>query len=136
MTDSTDRSDRRLDSRSWILVICLGLATVLLGSVLFSLVSISTRGLTVHVTGTVNLADVDRPIEVQLVLDTPISLVLSDQPVRLVASGLEGDAIETAFSVARCSACGEGMIPVRWNLWNGTIEWACPSCDETESRAP
>jgi predicted RNA-binding Zn-ribbon protein involved in translation (DUF1610 family) len=134
VTDSTERPDRRFQRRSWILVLCLGAMAVLLGSVLFSLLSMSIRGVTVHVTGTVRLADVDQPIEVQLVLDTPISLVISDQPVRLVASGSEGEAIETTFSVARCPACGEGMIPVRWNLWNGMIEWSCPSCDEADAR--
>jgi len=99
---------------------------LLLGAILFVLLSIGRTGLTIQVTGTVNLSEVGEQLRIELSMDEPVVLSL-DQPAQLVATGPDGAAIPATFSLATCPVCGGAMIPNRWNPWTGEIEWICPT---------
>jgi len=119
----------RVQDRSRIIVILALLATViLLLAILFMLVSISSNGLDIRLGGDINLSDVSDHLTVELTMDEPIILAMP-QPVQMVATGPDGEAIPATLSFVTCPNCGGPMLPSKWNPWNGRIEWACPACD-------
>jgi hypothetical protein len=94
----------------------------LLGAALTILFVIGREGATLHVTGI--------PSEITLRVTEPVTLVMPDG-ARLSAT-VEGDAaipVELSLALPICPTCGEPMVPVRFNLLSGKIEWACPRCD-------
>lgn len=127
MTEPTPSAGPPRDRRSWIIAIALVACIALLGAILLVMVSIGRSGLTVHVAGTVNLSEVGDELRIELSMDAPVALSL-EQPAQLVATGPDGAAIPATFSLATCPVCGGSMVPNRWNLWTGEIEWICPSC--------
>ena len=104
------------------------LIIILLG-ILFMLFSISHNGLNIRLGGDINLSDLGDHITVELTMDEPISLALP-QPIQMVTTGPDGEAIPASLAFAHCPSCGGPMLPSKWNPWNGQIEWTCPVCDE------
>jgi len=60
----------------------------------------------------------------------PIQIEMPEA-VQLVASGPDGGAVPVELEFISCSSCGGTMVPVRWNLWTGEIEWVCPTCGDS-----
>ena len=96
----------------------------LLATILFFLVGLQHEGITIHVSGQVDLANSDTGSlgKVNLVMD---------KPVNLIATGPNSAAIPANFSVATCPKCGGSMIPIRWNPITGEIIWQCLNCGYT-----
>lgn len=93
----------------------------LLGAALTILFVIGREGATLHVTGI--------PSEITLRMIEPVALVMPDG-ARLSAT-VEGAAaipVELSLAFPICATCGEPMVPVRYNLLSGKIDWACPHC--------
>ena len=113
--------------------IALGVIAVLLVAVLVVLVVIAWRGVRVEHTGWVTVDGLSDGIELRMA--DPVTLEVPEA-VRMVAGGAASDAIPVDVSFPACSECGGTMLPVRWNLWSGEIEWVCPACGETASGPP
>lgn len=96
----------------------------LLAGLLFILVEINREGVTIHLAGQIELANATTGVTGE------VSLVMSE-PVSLVATGTSEAPIPANLSVLTCPQCGGSMLPVRWNLWNGEIEWRCLDCGYT-----
>ncbi len=92
----------------------------LLAGMLIVLIQFSKDGLALHVSGEVGLTNAT----------AGVNLVMPD-PVSLIATGPDKEAIPTDFSVLRCPECGGDMIPVRYNLFTGDITWRCIDCGYT-----
>jgi hypothetical protein len=113
--------------------ILLVAVAVLLVGILVVLVQLAHRGVRIEHAGTVELSGLQDTIRLQM--GEPITLQMPD-PAYLVATGAQDDEIPVRVALPRCSACGASMLPVRWNLWTGQIEWACPTCGEPPTAAP
>ncbi len=100
----------------------------LLVGMLFILVQINRQGLTINIKGQVKLADATTGVMGK------VSLVM-EEPVNLIATGPDKEAIPANLSVAPCPQCGGSMVPVRWYPLSGEIEWRCLECGYT-SEAP
>lgn len=100
----------------------------LLVGMLFILVQINRQGLTINIKGQVKLADATTGVMGK------VSLVM-EEPVNLIATGPDKEAIPANLSVASCPQCGGSMVPVRWYPLGGEIEWRCLECGYT-SEAP
>jgi len=119
----------RVQDRSRIIVILALIATVfLLLAILFMLVSISSNGLSIRLGGDINLSDVSDHLTVELTMDEPIVLAMS-QPVEMVTTGPDGEPIPATLSFVTCPSCDGPMLPSKWNPFTGKIEWVCPTCD-------
>jgi hypothetical protein len=112
---------------SLVMTVATVASIFLLSAILFTLVWLGRGGLTIHVTGSVSLANDSDQIQVNLTMDAPVVLSL-EEPAQLVATGPGGEPIPASFSFAKCPTCGGTMLPSRWNPWNGEIEWTCPTC--------
>ncbi len=137
MSNTASPADRTA-SRDRIIIILALLATIaMLCAILFMLVSISRNGLNIRLGGDLSFGELADPITVQLTMDESVALTLA-QPIQMVAAGPNGDPIPATLSLALCPTCGGAMLPSKWNLWDGHIEWTCPTCDLTSgpSRAP
>jgi len=101
-------------------ILLIGILAILL----FVLIDIDQHGVTIHVTGRVNLANPGTGVlgKVNLVMN---------QPVSLVATGPGNAPIPANLAVATCPKCGGSMVPVRWNPITGEIEWRCLECGYT-----
>jgi hypothetical protein len=99
---------------------------VLLLAILAVLVFIAVNGIRIEHTGVVSLTGLtDR---MQLVLAEPVQLEIS-QPALLTVVGPTGSAVPLQLGLTTCPAGGEPLLPTRWNLWSGEIEWARPASD-------
>lgn len=98
------------------LIVLIGL----LATVLVFLWEINREGVTVHLSGQVKLADTTG-------VAGEVSLVMSE-PVSLIASGPQETPISANLSVVPCPQCGGNMLPIRWNLFSGEIQWRCLEC--------
>jgi len=114
-----------------IIILALLASVVTLLGILFMLFSISRNGLNIRLGGDINLSDLSDHITVELTMDEPISLALP-QPIQMVATGPGGEAIPATLAFAICPNCGGSMLPSKWNLWDGQIEWTCPVCDQLD----
>jgi len=136
MTNSTQPSDRTSDNGRIVIILALLASVVLLSAILFLLVSISRNGLHLDLGGNITLGELGDRITVELKIDEPITVGL-DQPVQMFASGPNGDPIPVTLGTASCPTCGGSMLPSKWNIWDGRIEWICPVCGDTAaSRVP
>jgi hypothetical protein len=115
------------DRGRFLMLLALCTSVALLSAILFFLVSISLNGISIHLGGDVNLSDAADRITVELTMSEPIVLTMPDA-AHLVTTGPEGAAIPASLSLATCPVCGGPMLPGKWNLWTGEIEWVCPNC--------
>ena len=118
----------RMASRSAVQTFVLGAIAFLLVAVLSVLIVIAWRGVRVEHTGEVTLGAATDGVELRMV--DPVTLQIPE-PARLVATGTSGDAIPFDLALPTCPNCGRTMIPTRWNLWTGQIDWRCPACEPT-----
>ncbi len=98
------------------LIVLIGL----LATVLVFLWQINREGVTVRLSGQVKLADTTG-------VAGEVSLVMSE-PVSLIATGPQETPIPANLSVVPCPQCGGNMLPIRWNLFSGEIQWRCLEC--------
>jgi hypothetical protein len=113
--------------------IALAAIIVLLIAVLAALATIAWRGIRIEHAGSVTLAGMTEDVRLRMV--DPVTLEMPE-PAHLVTTGADGDAIPVDLSLPACPACGGPMVPVRWNLWTGRIDWVCPACGETMTASP
>ncbi len=109
------------------LAVALVSLIVLLAGILVLLVQITRHGLTINVTGVVSLADAGVSGEVTLVMP---------EAINLIATGPENGPVSGTIALLSCSQCGESMLPVRFNLFTGEIEWRCTGCGHTNEGSP
>lgn len=115
--------------RAWQTAI-LTLIAVLLAAILAVLVSIVWRGIEVKHTGSVSLESMTDGIPLRM--EGPVVLETSE-PVRMVATGPTSESIPVDVAFIPCPKCGGPLLPVRWKLFTGEIEWGCPACGEAET---
>jgi len=113
--------------------IALVAIAVLLIAILAALATIAWRGIQIEHTGYVTLDGMTEGVQLRMV--DPVALHMPEA-VHLVATGAAGGAIPVGLSLLTCPSCGETMVPIRWNLWTGEIDWVCPVCGETTTVAP
>jgi len=106
------------------------IALVLLMAGVFALLfQVARNGVTMNVTGAVSLENATTGVSGTVKLDMP-------DAVNLVATGPDHGAVPTALAFATCPKCGGSMIPVRFNLITGEIEWECLDCGYTVNGQP
>ena len=115
-----------------VIILALFAAIILLLAILFMLFSISRDGLSIRLGGDVNFGELGDRISIQLTMDEPIALSLP-QPLQMVASGPDGAPIPATLAFSSCPSCGGSMLPSHWSIWDGHIEWTCPTCDALET---
>ena len=105
------------------------LATVgLLAAILVFLVSVSRNGIHISYSGDVRIVGI--PQEIAVRMDEPILLSMPDgTTLAATVSGAEAGPVTLAFASALCPTCGSSMLPVRFNVITGKIDWACPQCN-------
>lgn len=96
----------------------------LLATITALLVRIGHDGITIRLGGQVEVVNATTGVtgEVSLVMPTPVNLI---------ATGPQEEPIPANLAVISCPQCGGSMLPVRWNLWSGKIEWRCLDCGRT-----
>ncbi|MCK5246529.1 hypothetical protein KAR02_06500 [Candidatus Bipolaricaulota bacterium] len=129
MTESAPPGYPIQDRGRLVIILALLASIVLLLAILFMLVSISRNGLNIRLGGDKDLSDMSDQVTVELTMDEPIVLAIP-QPVQMVATGPDGEAIPATLSFVRCPSCNGSMLPSKWNPWTGQIEWTCPACGE------
>lgn len=107
--------------------IALAACAGLLLAILLLLLGIGRNGVRIELAGDVHVTGM--PEEVVLSMSDSVGLVM-EEPGHLITTGPDGSAIPTVVSLLPCPECGASMLPVRWSLWSGEIEWACPVCAE------
>ncbi len=132
MTDPGSSPLGNRDRGDLFIALALVAAILLLAAILVMLISISRNGLDIRVQGDVGVDGLGDQITVHLAADEPIVLSMP-QPVQMVATGPDGEAVPATLALATCPECGGPMLPTRWNPWTGEIEWTCPACGETLS---
>ncbi len=105
------------------------LLVALLAALLFFLVDLDKNGITLNLSGRIDLADSATGTlgKVDLVMEKPVSLI---------ATGPGSAAIPAHLTVATCPKCGGSMVPVRWNPLTGEIIWQCLECGYTTKDLP
>ena len=105
---------------------------LVLTAILAVLVTVAIRGIRFEHSGTVAFG-VDGGA-ITLTMAEPVRLEMPT-PATLVATGPDGESIAMSLSLVECPECDTAMVPTRWNLLSGEIEWTCPACGE-ETTAP
>ena len=95
-------------------------ALLILTGILIILIHLSWTGITVNVTGSVELENSEGGIDLSM-----------PQPVNLVATGPGDQPMPADLSIFRCPKCGGTMLPVHVNVLNGDIVWKCAECGYT-----
>ncbi|MGB2984179.1 MAG: hypothetical protein WBC63_10050 [Candidatus Bipolaricaulia bacterium] len=111
----------------------LVLISILLIAILATLITIAWRGVRIEHTGTVAFGGIVD--EIPLRMSAPITLTMPE-PAHLITTGPDAEAIPVDLALLTCPSCGSTMVPARWNLWTGEIDWICPNCRETVTAAP
>jgi hypothetical protein len=111
----------------------LGMIALLLVAILATLITIAWRGVRVEHTGVVSLGETLDALPLRMI--EPITLQMPE-PARLITTGPEGGPIHTDLSVLPCPTCDGTMVPVRWNLWTGELDWICPECGDAVTASP
>ena len=106
------------------LVVVLAVLISLLSAIIVLLVQIGRDGIPIRLGGQVEVVNAATGVtgEVSLVMPTPVNLI---------ATGPQEEPIPANLAVTACPQCGGSMLPVRWNLWSGKIEWRCLECGWT-----
>ena len=103
-------------------------AVGLLVAILVFLVSVSRNGIHISYSGDVRIVGI--PQEIALRMDEPILLSMPDgTTLAATVTGAETGPVTLAFASALCPTCGSSMLPVRFNVITGKIDWACPQCN-------
>lgn len=113
--------------RTLAVVALIGLLAAILGL----LIVLVLHGIRIEYEGDVRV--IGMPSEIQLRFAEPAVVEFADG-TRVTAS-VSGDAaspVAIAFASALCPDCGGAMLPVRYDVLSGKIEWACPKCDPLE----
>ncbi len=92
----------------------------ILVGILITVVHLAMDGITVTVTGNVGLENPTGGIGLSM-----------SEPISLVATGPDGEAIPADLAIFRCPKCGGTMLPVQFNVINGKITWKCTKCGYT-----
>lgn len=103
----------------------------LLAGLLIVLLQVTRHGVTIQLVGPVELT---MPDGVVLTMPGEITLTMP-QAVDIIATGPGGKPMPVELAVFPCPQCGGRMIPVRWHMWSGEVEWRCLDCpcpDEEE----
>lgn len=120
---SVDRTLRVLG-----VVAVLGLLVVIVAL----LATIARNGVRITYSGDIRV--VGMPAEIGLRMAEPIVLTMPDgTTLAATVSGVQSQPLPIAFASALCSDCGAAMLPVRYDVLSGKIEWACPKCGATSS---
>jgi hypothetical protein len=102
----------------------------LLAAIMVFLVSISRNGIHIEYSGDVRV--IGMPQEIALRLAEPVTLTMPDgAKLTATVSGAQSAPVALAFSDILCPECGGSMLPVRFNVLTGKIDWACPRCGAT-----
>lgn len=102
----------------------------LLAAILAFLVSIAFHGIHIEYKGDVRV--IGMPQEIALRLAEPVTLTMPDgAKLAATVSGAQSAPVALAFSDILCQECGSSMLPVRFNILTGKIDWACPRCGAT-----
>lgn len=109
------------------------LIVVLLIAILALLILIAWRGVHVEHTGSVDIGPMQEAITLRM--SEPVTLEMPE-PGRLITTGPDGGAIPLDLPLPKCPSCESTMLPARWNLWTGEIDWVCPACGESSVAAP
>jgi len=127
MTKMDEHADRRDRVNRAAQTAALLAIAVLLVAILAVLITVAWNGLRIEHTGTVAFGG---PTDaVPLEMTGPITLEMPE-PARLIATGADGEPIVIDLAILTCPTCGGAMVPTRWNLLTGEIDWVCPSCGE------
>jgi len=113
--------------------IALAGIAVLLVAILATLLVIAVRGIRFEHTGSVTLDGMSEGVRLRMV--DPVTLEMPE-PAHLLATGADGEGIPIDLALLACPTCEGTMVPVRWNLWTGEIDWVCPACGETVTASP
>ena len=112
-------------------ILAIVAAVGLLAAILTFLVSVSRNGIRIDISGDVRIAGI--PQEIALRMDEPVLLSMPDgTTLAATVTGGETGPVTLAFASALCPTCGSSMLPVRFNVLTGKIEWACPQCESVK----
>ncbi len=99
-----------------------------LAAILVFVISLSRDGIRISYSGDVRIVGI--PQEIRLRLDEPVLLSMPDgTTLAATVAGAQTEPVRVAFASAVCPVCGSPMLPVRFSVLTGKIEWACPQCD-------
>ncbi len=102
----------------------------LLAAILAFVISIGKNGIHISYSGEVRMIGI--PDEIELRLAEPVVLTMPDgTTLTATVSGAQSAPVALAFSDILCQECGSSMLPVRFNVLTGKIDWACPQCGAT-----
>jgi hypothetical protein len=126
--DETAKKEADVDRmlRTVAIVALLGL----LAAIVAMLVSISLNGIRIDYAGDIRI--VGMPEEIRLRMAEPVTLTMpGGTTLTATVSGVQSAPLPIAFASAVCPECGGAMLPVRYDVLSGKIEWACPVCGKT-----
>ncbi len=108
-------------------IVAIAAVVGLLAAILAFLVSISLNGIHIDYRGDVRV--IGMPQEIALRLAEPVTLTMPEgTTLAATVSGAQSAPVALAFSDILCPECGGSMLPVRFNVLSGKIDWACPRC--------
>ena len=109
-------------------ILAIVAAVGLLVAILVFLVSVSRNGVRIDISGDVRVVGI--PQEIALRINEPVLLSMPDgTTLAATVTGADTGPVTLAFASALCPTCGSSMLPVRFNVLTGKIEWACPQCN-------
>ncbi len=87
---------------------------------MYVLVGVQRDGIRIRVEGDVMLgsSNSEGPARVELVMPEAVQLV----------GAAEDGSVSAEIGIFNCPGCGGAMVPSRWSLLSGEIEWQCVSC--------
>lgn len=104
---------------AWVLVCGL------LAAILVVLIGITQHGIRIEYAGDVRI--VGMPSEIALRMPEPVQLEMPNG-AQLTASVSDGTDIPLSITLLTCPQCGGPLLPTRWNVFTGEIDWTCPAC--------
>jgi hypothetical protein len=117
--------NRTLRTLALVAVVGVLVATLVL------IVSVARNGIRISYSGDVRVLGI--PGEIRLRIDEPVRLSMPDgTTLAATVTGPQTGPVALAFASALCPTCGSPMLPVRFSLLTGKIDWACPQCDALE----
>ena len=98
----------------------------LLAALLILLLTIGRNGIRIETVGEVRI--VGMPSEIALRMAEPVRLTMPE------GTTLVGNAdIPVSVTVFPCPTCGGPLVPTRFSLFSGEIEWTCPACNAAKT---